>query len=112
MDLFSFFQHVIDPEKLIHTGGLILILVVIFVESGIFFGFFLPGDSLLFTAGLLASQHYFNLIGIIIVAVVAAILGNNAGYYTGRKAGPTLFNRKNSLIFSQKRVREAHEFFE
>ncbi len=82
------------------------------MESGIIFGFFLPGDSLLFTAGLLASQHYLNVIGVIVLAVTGAILGNNAGYYTGKKLGPTLFTRKKSFIFTPKRVEEAHKFFE
>ncbi|MBX4201830.1 DedA family protein [Candidatus Saccharibacteria bacterium] len=82
------------------------------MESGIVFGFFLPGDSLLFTAGLLASQHYMDITGLILVSVAAAILGNNAGYYTGKIAGPSLFNKPKSLWFSPKRVKEGHEFFE
>lgn len=102
----------LNPEHLVRTFGYLGILLTIFCESGIIFGFFLPGDSLLFTAGLLASQHYLNLLGIIVVAVIGAVLGNNAGYYTGKKTGPALFTREDSLFFSRRRVTEAHEFFE
>ena len=102
----------LDPSHLVKTFGYLGILIAIFLESGIVIGFFLPGDSLLFAAGLLASQHYLNVVGVIIVAVIGAILGNNAGYYTGKKAGPTLFNRKDSKLFSQKRINDAHAFFE
>ena len=82
------------------------------MESGIVIGFFLPGDSLLFSAGLLASQHHLNIFLVIILSVAAAILGNNAGYYTGKKTGHTLFNRPKSWLFSPHRVKEAHTFFE
>ncbi len=102
----------LDPEHLVKAFGYVGIFTMIFLESGIVFGFFLPGDSLLFTAGLLASQHYLNLGVVIVLAVVAAILGNNAGYYTGRKVGPSLFNRKDSKFFSHRRITEAHEFFD
>ncbi|MDB5161368.1 MAG: hypothetical protein JWO96_748 [Candidatus Saccharibacteria bacterium] len=102
----------LDPSHLVKSFGYLGIFSAIFLESGIVIGFFLPGDSLLFAAGLLASQHYLNIVVVIILAVVAAILGNNAGYYTGKKAGHALFNRKSSWLFSHKRVTEAHEFFE
>lgn len=102
----------LDPIHLVRTFGYLGLLIIIFLESGIIIGFFLPGDSLLFTAGLLASQHYINIVGVIVAAVVGAILGNNAGYYTGAKAGQALFTRPKSLIFSRRRVQEAHAFFE
>ena len=102
----------LNPSSLVKDFGYIGIFTAVFLESGIIFGFFLPGDSLLFTAGLLASQHYLNVIGVIVLAVIGAILGNNAGYYTGKKLGPTLFTRKKSFIFTPKRVEEAHKFFE
>src|SRR6266567_611197 len=101
----------LDPVTLIKEFGYIGVFLAVFIESGIIIGFFLPGDSLLFTAGLLASQHYLNIFGLIAVSVVAAILGNNVGYYTGKKLGPTLFVRKKSLFFSPKRIAEAHAFF-
>ncbi len=85
---------------------------MLFAESGIIFGFFFPGDSLLFTAGLLASQGHLNIFVLILISVVAAISGNSVGYYTGKKIGPPLFDKKNSFWFSKRRVEEAHAFFE
>src|SRR5437868_12102505 len=102
----------LDPSHLVETFGYIGILIIVFLESGIVFGFFLPGDSLLFTAGLLASQHYLNIAGLIIVSIAAAILGNSAGYYTGKTFGRQLFDKKGSFWFSPKRIQEAHDFFE
>ena len=105
-------HNLLDPTWLIKHYGYLGVFLTIFLESGIIVGFFLPGDSLLFAAGLLASQHYLGLVPLMIVAVLAAILGNTAGYITGKQLGPTLFTRKNSLLFSHKRVEEAHAFFE
>jgi membrane-associated protein len=102
----------LDPSHLVKTFGHLGLFLTIFLESGIVIGFFLPGDSLLFTAGLLASQHYLNIVLVIVLAIVAAILGNNAGYLTGKKAGKTLFKRPDSWLFSHQRVEEAEEFFE
>lgn len=101
----------LDPTQLVKNFGYIGLLVTIFLESGIVIGFFLPGDSLLFAAGLLASQHQFNLILIIILAAIGAILGNNAGYATGKRFGPALL-QKDGKLFSKDRVNEAHAFFE
>lgn len=101
-----------NPTSLVKDFGYIGIFITLFLESGIIFGFFLPGDTLLFTAGLLASRHTLDISALIIISVAAAILGNNAGYYTGKKGGPALFNRPKSFWFSPKRVSEAHAFFE
>ncbi|MEK7561260.1 MAG: DedA family protein [Patescibacteria group bacterium] len=105
-------SNLLDPNSLVKDFGYLGIFITLFLESGVFFGFFLPGDSLLFAAGLLASQGHLNIVGLIFISVIAAILGNNVGYYTGKKAGPALFNRKKSFLFSPKRVAEAHTFFE
>lgn len=102
----------LDPSQLVKDFGYIGIFITLFLESGIPFGFFLPGDSLLFTAGLLASQHYLNIAGIIVISVAAAILGNNAGYYTGKRFGRRLFKNEASFWFSPKRLDEAENFFE
>lgn len=102
----------LNPSALVKDFGYLGLFITLFLESGIFFGFFLPGDSLLFTAGLLASQHYLNLFGVIAVSVTAAILGNNAGYYTGKALGPALFNKTKSFWFSPQRIVAAHLFFE
>jgi membrane-associated protein len=105
-------HNLLDPSHLVKTFGYLGILITIFLESGVVIGFFLPGDSLLFAAGLLASQNYLSVIGVMIVAIIGAIAGNNVGYYTGKKAGPSLFKRKDSRLFSNKRIAEAHTFFE
>jgi membrane-associated protein len=105
-------HNLLDPVRLVKDFGYLGLFITVFLESGIVIGFFLPGDSLLFTAGLLASQHYVNIFAVILIAVVAAILGNNAGFYTGRKSGSGLFSRPKSRLFSPHRVQEAHAFFE
>ncbi|MDO8591747.1 MAG: DedA family protein [bacterium] len=102
----------LDPNHLVKDFGYLGIFITLFLESGVFFGFFLPGDSLLFTAGLLASQGYLNIVGLVVISVIAAILGNNVGYYTGKKVGPALFSKKKSFLFSPRHITEAHSFFE
>ncbi|WP_344322112.1 DedA family protein [Streptomyces macrosporus] len=105
----------LDPEYLIQAFGLIGILCIVFAESGLFFGFFLPGDSLLFTAGLLvATDQYLHypLWLVCTLVVVAAILGDQVGYTFGRKVGPALFRRPDSRLFKQENVEKAHRFFE
>jgi membrane-associated protein len=106
----------VNPLTLIQTAGFIGILVIIFAESGLFFGFFLPGDSLLFTAGILASQHLsdvviFNIWYLIIGASLAAILGDSFGYWFGASVGPRIFTKANSILFKQKYVERAQMFY-
>lgn len=104
----------LDPDYLIQTFGLIGILVIVFAESGLLIGFFLPGDSLLFTAGLLvATDQYLHypLWLVCTLVVIAAVLGDQAGYLFGRKVGPALFRRPDSRLFKQENVEKAHEFF-
>src|SRR3990167_5866720 len=105
-------SNILDPTNLVKDFGYIGIFTAIFLESGVVFGFLLPGDSLLFTAGLLASQHYLDIYAVIVLSITAAIAGNNVGYYTGRTLGHTLFIRKKSFFFSPRRVDEARRFFE
>ncbi|GAA2404044.1 hypothetical protein GCM10010420_34330 [Streptomyces glaucosporus] len=105
----------LDPEHLIQTFGLIGILCIVFAESGLFFGFFLPGDSLLFTAGLLvAADRYLHhpLWLVCVLVVAAAVLGDQVGYTFGRKVGPALFGRPDSRFFRRENVERAHRFFE
>ena len=83
---------------------------MVLAESGLFM-FFFPGDSLLFTAGLLASQRFFNLSLVIVGSIVFAIVGNSAGYYIGKKLGPKVFNHPKSWFLNKKRLKEAHEFY-
>ena len=101
-----------DLASLVKTAGYLGIFAIIFAESGLFIGFFLPGDSLLFTAGFLASQGFLNiwLLGPIVFA--AAILGDNFGYAFGRKVGPSLFNKEDSFFFHKDHVERARIFYE
>jgi len=101
-----------DIVWLIKTAGYLGLFSIIFAESGLFFGFFLPGDSLVFTAGFLASQNYLNIFFLCLILFVAAVLGDNVGYWFGEKVGPMIFRRKDSLFFRHENVERAHEFFE
>ncbi|WP_238009153.1 VTT domain-containing protein [Dactylosporangium sp. AC04546] len=105
----------LDPEWLISTFGVLGILAIVFAESGLLIGFFLPGDSLLFTTGLLvAGGQYLHLpLWLVIVLVVAAaIAGDQVGYVFGRRVGPALFRRPNSRLFRQENLTKAQEFFD
>ncbi len=104
----------LDPNYLLDTYSIWGLLLIVFAESGLLIGFFLPGDSLLFTCGLLITSHQldFPLWGAIALICLAAVLGDQAGYMFGRKVGPSLFNRPDSRLFKQENVTKAHEFFE
>ncbi len=105
----------LTPDQLIQSFGLVGIMIVVFAESGLLIGFFLPGDSLLFTSGLLvAGDKYLHYpLWVVCVAVgFAAVLGDQVGYLFGRKVGPSLFRRPDSKIFKQENVEKAHAFFE
>ena len=99
-------------QNLIITFGYFGIFAVIFAESGFLLGFFLPGDSLLFTVGLLASQGYFNIWILVPVSMVCAILGDNFGYWCGLKFGSKIFNREDSFFFHRKHVDRTKAFYE
>ena len=104
----------LDPDYLITTFGLIGVLAIVFAESGLLIGFFLPGDSLLFTTGLLVTTDVIKqpLWVVCTLVVLAAIIGDQVGYLFGRKVGPALFKRPDSRLFKQENVEKAHEFFE
>jgi membrane-associated protein len=100
-----------SPEFLIETFGTLGVFAVVFAESGLLIGFFLPGDSLLFTAGLLASMGFSN-IGLLMVGCsIAAVVGDQVGYVIGRRAGPALFKRPDSRFFHQRNVERARTYF-
>ena len=101
----------IDLPILIKTVGYLGIFLIIFAESGLFFGFFLPGDTLLFTAGLLASQGYFDITLLILFITFAAILGDQIGYLFGIKVGPKIFNHDDSFFFKKRYVADAEKFY-
>jgi|GEM_PF-36502 len=100
-----------DLIPLIKAIGYLGIFGIIFAESGLFIGFFLPGDSFLFTAGFLASQGFLNIYYLIILTAVGAILGNNFGYAFGKKIGPMIFKKEDSLLFHRDHLRKAEVFY-
>ncbi|MFJ4772324.1 DedA family protein [Streptomyces uncialis] len=104
----------LDPNHLLNEFGIYGLLIIVFAESGLLIGFFLPGDSLLFTTGLLVTtgQLTMDLWLVCVLICVAAILGDQAGYLFGKKVGPALFNRPDSRFFKQENVIKAHDFFE
>lgn len=101
-----------DLVKFIETVGYLGLFFIIFAESGLFFGFFFPGDSLLLTAGLLASRGILDIRMLIPLLFVAAVLGDNVGYWFGAKTGPRIFTRPNSLLFKRENLMKAHAFYE
>ncbi|MBX7202511.1 MAG: DedA family protein [Bacteroidia bacterium] len=109
-EFFSYFQ----PEFIISYGGLLLLLIVVFVENGLFFGFFLPGDSLMFTAGLLCATKVLpHTLGMVLGSVfLTAIAGSMVGYYFGFRAGPGLYSRKDSFFFRKSHLKAAEDFYE
>jgi membrane-associated protein len=103
-----------NPENIIQYGGLTLLLLIIFAETGVFFGFFLPGDSLLFVAGLLTDTEYLdtNITVLIILLIIAAVSGSTVGYLTGRWAGGYLANKKDSIFFKKKYLDVTQAFYQ
>ncbi|MCL2731284.1 MAG: VTT domain-containing protein, partial [Actinomycetia bacterium] len=104
----------LDPDHLINTYGLWGVLLIVFAESGLLIGFFLPGDSLLFTTGLLvATGTLHQPLALVAAAIaVAAVAGEQVGYLFGRKVGPSLFRRPDSRLFKMENIEKAHAFFE
>lgn len=103
-----------DLQGLVRWGGYVGLTLIIFAETGLLVGFFLPGDSLLVTAGLLASQGYgdLNVYLLGVILSLAAIVGNSLGFAVGKASGPRLFTREDSLLFNKKYLFRAHEFYE
>ncbi|HEY1030148.1 MAG TPA: VTT domain-containing protein [Flavipsychrobacter sp.] len=122
-DIIDLLKELMNAEKLAHLvtlyGGLYLVAFIIFAETGLFVGFFLPGDSLLFVTGLMIANSqspfnndFANLIYWISLITVAGIIGNAVGYWFGRKTGPLLFEKRDTLLFKRKHVLQAKEFYE
>lgn len=108
----EFFQKLGNLEDLIRWGGLTVLIIIIFAETGLLIGFFLPGDSLLITAGLLAAQGYLDINIMMISLILAAIIGDQVGYLFGRKTGPKIFTREKSLFFAKDHLVKANQFYE
>jgi membrane-associated protein len=115
-------RQLINPDWIMAHGGLFLVAFIIFAETGLFIGFFLPGDSLLFITGMIIAgaknnpipfeSHPLNLVFWIILLTIAGILGNLIGYWFGKKSGPLLFERKETWLFKRKHLESAHSFYE
>jgi len=110
--LTDFFNRLSNLPELVQWAGLFGIAAIIFSETGLLVGVFLPGDSLLVTAGLLSARGYLNVYTLTPLLTVAAICGNSLGYFIGKKSGPRIFNRENSIFFNKKHAIRAAEFFE
>lgn len=101
-----------DVRGLIEWGGTLSVCVIVFVETGLFVGFFLPGDSLLVTAGVFAAAHVLNIATLAPLVVLCAIVGDQLGYWIGRRAGHALYSRKDSMFFRREHLQRAHQFYE
>jgi membrane-associated protein len=114
--MIDFLKQLTDPQSIIEYGGLALLLFVVFAETGLLIGFFLPGDSLIFISGMLcvskSVQLNVTLLQLIIALSAAAILGNIFGYWFGYKVGPALFNRDDSFIFKKKYLEITKSFYD
>src|SRR5580698_10553133 len=101
-----------DVTHIIQAGGLLLIAALIFGESGMFIGFFFPGDTLLLSAGVVAGQGKLSLAAVFVVVSLAAIAGDNVGYHIGKRYGRRLFRKPDGLVFRQEYVQRAEAFYE
>jgi membrane-associated protein len=114
--MFDFLKQLTDPASIIQYGGIFLLLIVVFAETGLLIGFFLPGDSLIFISGMFCSTRpelfHVGIAGLIPLLILAAVLGNVAGYWFGRKTGPALFKRDDSLIFKKKYLEATRNFYD
>jgi len=99
-------------KELIRWGGAPLVCCIVFIETGFFVGFFLPGDSLLITAGIFAAADVLPLRWLLLPVMACAIVGDQIGYWIGRGAGPALYRREDSLLFRRSHLQRAHEFYE
>jgi len=113
--ILHFFRSLYDPEglkELIRTGGAPLVCTIVFIETGFFVGFFLPGDSLLVTAGIFAAAGVVPLRWLLLPVMGCAILGDQIGYWIGRKAGPAIYRKEDSFLFRRSHLQRAHDFYE
>jgi len=101
----------VDIVEVLRITGYLGLFGIVFAESGVFFGFFLPGGSLLFAAGLLASQGMFNIYWLTLTVAFAAILGDNVGYWFGAKVGQKIFTKEDSLFFNKKYLQKTEEYY-
>jgi membrane-associated protein len=106
------FHLLTDVKGLIQWGGMVLVCSIVFVETGLFFGFFLPGDSLLVTAGIFAYAGHLHIGWLLFLVWLCAVVGDQVGYWIGRQAGDALYKRSDSFWFRKRHLQKAHEFYE
>ncbi len=111
-EFIEFIRHFLDPATLIAWAGYVGLTAIIFTETGLLFGFFLPGDSLLVTAGLFASQGKLDVYQLGALLTLAAIVGDSVGYAIGKATGPRIFSKPDSLLFNKKHLIRAEQFYE
>jgi membrane-associated protein len=112
VSLEHFFHFLFNVQGLIQWGGTLLVCVIVFIETGFFVGFFLPGDSLLVTAGVFAATGNLNLAKLLLLVPFCAIVGDQIGYWIGRKAGQALYRREDSFVFRKRHLERARAFYE
>ena len=106
------FQFLTNVEQIVSWGGTFMVCAIVFVETGLFVGFFLPGDSLLVTAGLFAAKGHLSLWPLLFLTTLCAIIGDQVGFWIGRSAGRALYSRPDSMFFKRKHLEKAHDFYE
>jgi membrane-associated protein len=112
-NFWEYLQNLTDAQSILSSGGFYLLLIVVFAETGLFFGFFLPGDYLLFLAGLLSAAGIIHvpIYTLVLSLIAAGILGNYAGYWFGYRTGPVLFSKNDSFFFKKRYIAVAEEFY-
>jgi membrane-associated protein len=105
-------HQIYDVEGIIRWGGLLMLVAIVFAETGLMIGFFLPGDSLLVTAGIFAAAGHLDIVSLLVWVTLAAIVGDQLGYYIGHRTGPRIFRREDSLLFKREHLIRARDFYE
>lgn len=110
----DFFQYILNSEEIIRTGGLVVITLIVFAENGLFFAFFLPGDYLIFLAGIFCGLHVLNVTLLVLLGSLftAAVLGSLMGYFSGKYFGESLQNRKDSWFFKKEYFETTRKYFD
>jgi len=108
----EFIHFITDVRGLVQTGGYVALAIIVFAETGLMIGFFLPGDSLLVTAGLFAAKGDLDIVVLNVLLITCAILGDATGYFIGKRLGPALFRKEDSFLFKKKHLIATHEFYE
>ena len=112
VSVYHLLHQIYDVQGIIQWGGVILVCAIVFIETGLFAGFFLPGDSLLVTAGVFAAAGILKIGTLLPLVAMCAIIGDQLGYWIGRKAGDALYRREDSLFFKRRHIEQAHAFYE